>query len=64
MTIDILSEVQELMSSDFCNTEKQSLIIKNIYQEAEKQTQDVLDNVFIALCGYSLKTIIEGIDND
>jgi hypothetical protein len=55
---DIISFVSELMNSDGEDPKKQSQYILDEYNKADKKTREALDNTFIALCGYSLTSII------
>ena len=55
---DIISLVEELMRTDSENSTKQSSYILDEYEKANKKTKKALDNSFIALCGYSLESLI------
>jgi hypothetical protein len=48
------------MTTDGDGNEKQAEILKNEYETATVDQQKAIDRVFIALCGWSLKTLIEG----
>lgn len=48
----------ELMQSDAESTIKQSDFIHEFHQRANKKERELLNNTFIALCGYSLDSII------
>lgn len=55
---NIIKRVSDLMQTDDANTDKQSAIVIRKYKNASESERDLLDGVFIALCGYSLDTII------
>jgi hypothetical protein len=58
--IDIVITVQTLIASDEEDTEKSSTRIAQAYDAADPACKEVIDDIFISLCGYSLKTIIAG----
>jgi len=60
--VNILERVAELMQSDDDNTEKNSDRIVGHYKRADRETREVIDHVFICLCGYSLDSILKGKD--
>jgi hypothetical protein len=55
---NILSLIEELMRNDSIDYAKQSSYILDEYKKANKETKKALDNSFIALCGYSLESLI------
>lgn len=63
-TINILARVERAMASDDERQDKQSSIIEEAYREASPNGQALLDRVFVALCGYSLETILTGNEGD
>ena len=54
----LIDRVQEAMSADDEDREKQSEILLNIYKESDQATKNKVDEIFICLCGWSLKTLI------
>lgn len=62
---NIVTQIQEAMASD---DDDQSDRLRRQYEEASPEHKAVLDEAFISLCGWSLKTLIErdddGGDND
>lgn len=57
--MDLINRVLEAIETDEDGDERQSERIERIYSEADEATQKTVNNIFIALCGYSLKTLIE-----
>ena len=57
---NIIQKVYEEMSTDTDGNDKQAGILQAEYEEATVDQQKAIDRVFIALCGWSLKTLIEG----
>ena len=58
--MNIIEKIYEEMSTDSDGNDKQAEILQNAYAEATVDQQKAIDRVFIALCGWSLKTLIEG----
>ena len=56
--MNIIEKVLELMQEDDANPAKQNQIIKSTYENANDLQKELIDECFIALCGYSLKNII------
>ncbi len=56
---NILGLVSELMNTDSENPEKQTEYLVYEYNKANKKTKEALDMAFIALCGYSLKSLMD-----
>lgn len=57
---NIIEKVYEAMSTDSDGNEKQAQIMENEYMDATEDQKKAIDRVFIALCGWSLKTLLEG----
>jgi len=57
---NIIEKVYEAMSTDSDGNGKQAEILENEYLSASVDQQKAIDRVFIAFCGWSLKTLIEG----
>jgi len=51
-------EIADLIASDYDFNSRQQLIITNTYKKATSAEKEKIDEIFIALTGYSLKTII------
>lgn len=54
----IIDTIERLMLTDTENRENQSRILSEYYTHATKEERRKIDLCFIALCGYSLETII------
>ena len=55
----LIDKIQEAMLSDDEDREKQSDYLKDCYSESSKAEKKRIDECFIALCGWSLKTLME-----
>ena len=58
--MNLIEKLYEAMSTDGDGNDKQAQIAENEYMDATEDQRKAIDRVFIALCGYSLKTLIEG----
>ena len=58
--MNLIEKVYEEMSSDADGNEKQAEIMEQEYTDATEDQKKAIDRVFIALCGWSLKTLLEG----
>jgi hypothetical protein len=58
--MNLIERIYEEMTTDSDSNDKQAEILKNEYTTATVDQQKAIDRVFIALCGWSLKTLIEG----
>jgi len=58
--MSLIEKVYNEMSTDADGNEKQAQIMENEYMDATEDQKKAIDRVFIALCGWSLKTLIEG----
>jgi hypothetical protein len=58
--MNLIQKIYEEMTTDDSGDDKQSGILENEYLHASEDQQKAIDRIFIALCGWSLKTIIEG----
>ena len=56
----VIQKVFDAMVTDSDGNDKQSEILQNEYMAASIDQQKAIDRIFIALCGSSLKTLIEG----
>ena len=54
----LIDRVEEAMSTDDENREKQSAILLRTYEKASPAEQAKIDECFICICGWSLKTLI------
>lgn len=54
----IIERVFDAMSTDAEDLEEQSLRLKSAYLSHDDKGREAIDRAFIALCGYSLDTII------
>jgi hypothetical protein len=59
-TMNLIEKVYNEMSTDADGNEKQAQIAKYEYMHATIDQQKAIDRVFIALCGWSLRTLIKG----
>ncbi len=58
--MSLIEKVYNEMSTDADGNEKQAQIMEDEYMDATEDQKKAIDRVFIALCGWSLKTLIEG----
>jgi hypothetical protein len=58
--MNLIEEIFEEMSTDSDGNDSQAEILQNEYATATVDQQKAIDRMFIALCGWSLKTLIEG----
>ena len=58
----IIPFVQSEMASDDGYKERDNILIQTTYQNANDIQQALIDDIFICLCGYSMKTIINNAD--
>ena len=58
--MNLIEKVFEEISTDADGNGEQAQIMENEYMDATVDQQKAIDRVFIALCGWSLKTLIEG----
>jgi hypothetical protein len=59
-TMNLIEKVFNEMSTDGDGNDKQSAIMEDEYTDAPVDQQKAIDRVFIALCGWSLRTLIKG----
>jgi hypothetical protein len=56
----LIDRIEELiLSDDEYPRDDQSDRLIDEYEKASPESKEVIDNIFICLCGYSLKSIIE-----
>jgi hypothetical protein len=60
--MNLIDKIHCAISSDEDGTDKQAQILENEYMDATEDQKKAIDRVFIALCGWSLKTLLEGED--
>ncbi len=58
--MNLIEKVFTEMSTDADGNEKQAEIMEQEYVDAAEDQKKAIDRVFIALCGWSLRTLIEG----
>ena len=58
--MNLIEKVFAEMSTDADGNERQAEIMEQEYMDATEDQKKAIDRVFIALCGWSLKTLIEG----
>jgi hypothetical protein len=58
--MNLIEKIYEEMTTDSDSDDNQAEILQNEYMKATVDQQKAIDRVFIALCGWSLKTLIEG----
>jgi hypothetical protein len=58
--MNLIEKIFEEMSTDADGNDKQAAIMEDEYMDATEDQKKAIDRVFIALCGWSLKTLIEG----
>lgn len=57
--MSLIDHIQEEMLADDEDREKQSEYLKEAYEDASEKEKKSIDRCFIALCGWSLKTLLE-----
>ena len=57
--VTLIDSIQEEMLSDDDNRERQSDYLKEAYEDASENEKKAIDRCFTALCGWSLKTLLE-----
>ena len=58
--MNLIEKVFEEMSTDGDGNEAEAEIMERQYLNATEDQQKAIDRVFIALCGWSLRTLIKG----
>jgi hypothetical protein len=58
--MNLIEKIYKEMTTDSDSDDNQAEILQNEYMKATVDQQKAIDRVFIALCGWSLKTLIEG----
>ena len=58
--MNLIEKIYEEMTTDRDGNNKQAEILENEYKSAKIDQQKAIDRVFIALCGWSLKTLTKG----
>ena len=58
--MNLIEKIYEAMTTDGDGNDKQARILEEHYTSATEDQKKAIDRVFIALCGYCLKTFIEG----
>ena len=58
--MNLIEKVLKEMSTDADADDRQAEILKEEYMHATVNQQKAIDRVFIALCGWSLRTLIKG----
>lgn len=59
---NIIDCVEQLMLTDEVDIVEQSALVREYYEESTKEEQHRINLIFIALCGYSLETIIKDLE--
>ena len=58
--MNLIEKIYEEMTTDNDSNDQQAEILQNEYTAATVDQQKAIDRVFITLCGWGLKTLIEG----
>jgi hypothetical protein len=58
--MNLIEKVYNEMSTDGDGNDKQAAIMEDEYMDAPVDQQKAIDRIFIALCGWSLRTLIKG----
>jgi hypothetical protein len=53
-----IDKIYQEMATDQDGSDRQAEIIEGIYERATDEQKVIIDNLFIALCGWSLKMLI------
>lgn len=62
--MNIITKIFEEMSTDDACSEDQSERIKKEYGQATKKERELIDEILISLCGWSIPSILESIEED
>ena len=54
----LIQNIYDLLEDDDVNKATQSSIMIELYKAASDDKKDLIDNIFIALCGYDLAKLI------
>ncbi len=57
--MNLIEDIFERMSTDDDNLDRQSKYLAAIYIGSDNEAKTKLDEAFIALCGYSLETLVK-----
>lgn len=55
---NLIQTIYDLMSTDDEDWEDQSKMLKSYYEHCTKNEKEAVNACFIALCGYSLETLL------
>ena len=55
---NLINKIEDLMSTDDVNRNNQSKRLIAEYKSATEEEKKKVDDIFICLCGYSIKTLI------
>ena len=55
----LIDKIQDALLSDDDDREEQSEYLTEAYKAASQESKEAIDKCFIALCGWSLKSLIE-----
>jgi hypothetical protein len=58
--MNLIEKIYEAMTTDGDGNDKQAEILEQEYMDATPEEKKAIDRVFIALCGWSLKALLEG----
>ena len=56
----LIDDIFDAMASDDSRTVGQSAILEHTYMKGTEEQKQALNEAFIALCGWSLETLISG----
>ena len=59
--MNIVEKILESIETDDSNTESESETIQLLYESATDKEKQKIDMIFISLCGWSLKTLINDV---
>ncbi|MFA6069767.1 MAG: hypothetical protein WC810_14385 [Janthinobacterium sp.] len=54
----LIDRIETEMQTDDANREKESKKIKYWYSKSSLDEKELIDNIFIAMCGWTLQTLI------
>lgn len=57
--MNLIEIIYDQMITDDYNTSKSSHRILETYDNADSETKDIIDDILISLCGYSMPTLID-----
>ena len=58
----LIEKIFEEMSTDGDADERQAERLVRLYQESSQKEKELIDQVMMCICGWTMKTLIEGVE--